>query len=348
MHMADALLSPAVGGAMWAATGATLVYSARRVRSDLDESKIPLMGVAGAFVFAAQMLNFAIPGTGSSGHLGGALLLAILLGPEAAFIVMASILTVQALFFADGGLLALGANIFNLGFFPAFVAYPLIYRPLVGAGPLASKARVMGGSVLAAVIGLQLGALAVVLETTASGVTAIPFQTFLLFMQPIHLAIGIVEGLVTAAVVLFVQRAQPELLARVSTGRALSGLRLRPVLAAFAIAALLAGGLFSWFASSNDDGLEWSIARSLSPAVTNDALDQEPAAGLQERIALLPDYALKGVQESSGVGGRDAQATERAGTSLSGVVGAAITLAAIVSAALVLKRRSARARRARG
>ena len=82
--MADALISPAVGGAMWAATGVVVAYSSRRVRTDLDESKIPLMGVAGAFVFAAQMLNFAIPGTGSSGHLGGALLLAILLGPEAA------------------------------------------------------------------------------------------------------------------------------------------------------------------------------------------------------------------------------------------------------------------------
>ena len=126
MHMADALISPAGGGAMWAAGGAVVVYSARKVRSELDESKIPLMGVAGAFVFAAQMLNFAIPGTGSSGHLGGALLLAILLGPEAAFLVMASILAVQALFFADGGLLALGCNMINMGFFSAFVADPLV------------------------------------------------------------------------------------------------------------------------------------------------------------------------------------------------------------------------------
>ncbi len=112
-------------------------------------ASIPLMGVAGAFVFAAQMLNFAIPGTGSSGHLGGALMLAILLGPEAAFLVMASILAVQALFFADGGLLALGANIFNLGFFPAFVAYPLIYRKIVGDGPELRTRRVFAGSLLA-------------------------------------------------------------------------------------------------------------------------------------------------------------------------------------------------------
>ena len=230
MHMADALISPAVGGAMWVATGVVVAYSARKVRNELDESKIPLMGVAGAFVFAAQMLNFAIPGTGSSGHLGGALLLAILLGPEAAFLVMASILAVQALFFADGGLLALGCNIFNLGFFPAFVAYPLIYRKIVGDGPELKKSRVFAGALLAAIVGLGLGAFAVVLETTASGITELPFTTFVLLMQPIHLAIGIVEGLVTAAVVLFVYRAQPELLARNAAGEPLRGVRLKPVL----------------------------------------------------------------------------------------------------------------------
>ncbi len=229
MHMADALISPAVGAAMWGATGVVVAYSARHVRSDLDESKIPLMGVAGAFVFAAQMVNFAIPGTGSSGHLGGALLLAILLGPEAAFLVMASILAVQALFFADGGLLALGCNIFNLGFFPAFVAYPLVYRKIVGDGPDLRAGRVFAGALLAAVVGLQLGALAVVLETTASGVSDLPFSTFLLLMQPIHLVIGVVEGLVTAVVVLFVYSAQPELLARTAARRSLRGLRLWPV-----------------------------------------------------------------------------------------------------------------------
>ena len=110
MHMADALLSPAVGLAMWGASAACLAISARRVRASADDRMTPLMGVLGAFVFAAQMVNFAIPGTGSSGHLGGGLLLAVLLAPHAALIVIASVLSVQALFFADGGLLALGAN----------------------------------------------------------------------------------------------------------------------------------------------------------------------------------------------------------------------------------------------
>ncbi|MFA5516889.1 MAG: energy-coupling factor ABC transporter permease, partial [Desulfuromonadales bacterium] len=118
MHMADALLSPAVGAVMWTAAAGVIGWSARQMkrRQQLDERLIPLMGVLGAFVFAAQMINFTIPGTGSSGHLGGGLLLAICLGPHAAFLAVASVLTVQALFFADGGLLALGCNIFNLGF----------------------------------------------------------------------------------------------------------------------------------------------------------------------------------------------------------------------------------------
>src|SRR5512133_3669251 len=135
MHMADALLSPAVGGAMWTVTAGLAAYSAKKVQKNLDEKKVPLMGVLGAFIFAAQMINFTIPATGSSGHLGGGMILAILLGPHAAFITMASVLTVQALFFADGGLLALGCNLFNLGVFTCFIAYPLVYRRLAGTSP---------------------------------------------------------------------------------------------------------------------------------------------------------------------------------------------------------------------
>jgi cobalt/nickel transport system permease protein len=166
VHMADALLSPAVGGGMWAATAATLAYSARKVTREIDDRKVPLMGVLGAFIFAAQMINFTIPGTGSSGHLGGGMILTVLLGPCAAFLVTASVLTVQALFFADGGLLALGCNIFNLGFFPAFVAYPFVFKPLLGEKPTAGRLSL--ASIVAAVVGLQLGAFGVVLETVFS------------------------------------------------------------------------------------------------------------------------------------------------------------------------------------
>ena len=169
MHMADALISPAVGGTMWAATAGLTVYSARKLKEDLDEHLVPLMGVLGAFIFAAQMLNFTIPATGSSGHLGGGMILAILLGPYAAFLVMASVLTIQALFFADGGLLALGCNIFNLGFFPCFIAYPFIYKKIVGAQP--TQGRILLGAMAAAILSLQMGAFGVVLETLFSGIS---------------------------------------------------------------------------------------------------------------------------------------------------------------------------------
>jgi cobalt/nickel transport system permease protein len=115
MHMADALLSPAVGATFWAGTAGALGYCAKRLKEEIDEKMIPLMGVLGAFIFAAQMINFTIPGTGASGHLAGGMILAVLVGPYAGFVVMASVLTVQAFFFADGGLLALGCNIWNLG-----------------------------------------------------------------------------------------------------------------------------------------------------------------------------------------------------------------------------------------
>jgi cobalt/nickel transport system permease protein len=115
MHMSDALISPTVGAAGWLTAAGFAAYAGREVRRAPEASPPALMGVLGAFVFAAQMINFSIPATGSSWHLGGGLLLAALLGPHAAFLVMASVLAVQALLFADGGLLALGCNVINLG-----------------------------------------------------------------------------------------------------------------------------------------------------------------------------------------------------------------------------------------
>ena len=119
MHMADALLSPTVGIGFYGASAVALGWSTRELGRSADTRLVPTMGVLGAFVFAAQMLNFAIPGTGSSGHLAGGLLLAAVLGPAAAFVCMTSVLLVQCLLFGDGGLLALGANVFNLGFYPS-------------------------------------------------------------------------------------------------------------------------------------------------------------------------------------------------------------------------------------
>lgn len=102
--MADALISPEVGGVLWVVSAAAAVYAAKKIAKDKDSKIIPLMGVIGAFIFAAQMINFSIPLTGSSGHIGGGLLLSILIGPHAAFLTLFSVLGVQALFFADGGI----------------------------------------------------------------------------------------------------------------------------------------------------------------------------------------------------------------------------------------------------
>jgi len=113
------------------------------------------MGVMGAFIFATQMINFTIPVTGSSGHIGGGMILTIMLGPYAAFLAMASLLTVQALFFADGGLLAMGCNIWNLGIYPCFLVYPLIYKPIAGNGM--SAKRISIASIISVIVALQLG-----------------------------------------------------------------------------------------------------------------------------------------------------------------------------------------------
>ncbi len=118
MHMADALITPAVGGVMMAVGAGAIGYSVKKVKEELDDKKVPLMGVMGAFVFAGQMINFTIPATGSSGHIGGGILLAALLGPYAAFLVLSAVIIIQALFFADGGLLALAAILSTWDSFP--------------------------------------------------------------------------------------------------------------------------------------------------------------------------------------------------------------------------------------
>ncbi len=345
MHMADALLSPAVGGTMWAITAGITAYSAKKLKESPDDSRIPLMGVLGAFIFAAQMINFSIPVTGSSGHLGGGMILAILLGPYAAFLVLASVLVVQALFFADGGILALGCNIFNMAFFPCFLAYPFIYRKIAGQDPTYKK--ILIGATLSAVIALQLGALSVVIETMASGISELPFNTFALLMQPIHLAIGIVEGFVTAAVVAFVLKERPEVLEasfrNVPMGQELP---MKKLLAGFVVAALFTGGVLSWFASSYPDGLEWSMARTAGV----EALEAPEGgvhgfvAGLQEKLAFLPDYGFR----QSETGALEATETEThlpaidPGTTVSGFVGGGLTLLLAIAAGLLLRKSAVR------
>lgn len=327
MHMADALITPAVGGVMMAASAGAIGYSVKKVKEELDDKKVPLMGVMGAFVFAGQMINFTIPATGSSGHIGGGMLLAALLGPYAAFLVLSAVIIIQALFFADGGLLALGCNIFNMGFFACFMAYPLIYRNIVKNS--FTPKRITIGAIASVVIGLQFGAFAVVLQTVVSGVTELPFVSFVALMQPIHLVIGLIEGIATAAVLTFIYQCNPTLLDGSGEAAGKERIAKKKVIVILLIMAVLIGGAFSLFASGNPDGLEWSMLGVAGTAeLEAQGLTYQIASKIQEFTALLPDYGFKNGTESSA----------STGTSVSGIIGGGITLGLACLAGYLISR----------
>lgn len=285
MHMSDALISPIIGGAMYAVSTAAVAYSIKKSSGDeLTETKIPLIAVSGAFVFAAQMINFTIPMTGSSGHIGGGMLLAALVGGAPALMSLAAVLIIQCLMFADGGLLALGCNTFNMAVLPCLVVYPLVYKPLSRGDSNVKSITI--ASIVSSVVALQLGAFAVVVETLLSGVTELPFRTFALLMQPIHLAIGVGEGLITAAVLCFVSRVRPEVLT--------SSTKQTPknIVVALLILTIITAGALSLFASAYPDGLEWSIENTAG----NELRMTETAENItnaRDSIAVMPDYAYK-------------------------------------------------------
>lgn len=323
MHMADALVVPAVAGTMYVASTAAAGYSIKKVRLENEPKKIPTMGVMGAFVFAAQMINFAIPGTGSSGHLCGGMLLTAMMGPWAGFLTMIGILLIQCLMFADGGLLALGCNIWNMAFYGCFIGGLLIWKPLMKKGM--SKKRITAASIAACIITLQMGAFSVTLETLASGITELPFPVFVGVMQPIHLAIGLVEGVITAAVLCFVYEARPEMLwakeASIEEGK----FSFRKTLVILAAATAVIAGVVSLFASSFPDGLEWSMERIAGTAELEAAgRAYEIAENIQSATAVLPDYAFSSSDSA-------------AGTAVSGLVGGALVLLLCVAACYAFK-----------
>ena len=317
MHMADALLSPAVGAAMYVASTGALARSTHKIDVEALEKKIPIMAVAGSFVFAAQMINFTIPITGSSGHIGGGILLAAMLGGYPALMTIAAVLGIQALFFADGGLLALGANIFNLGVIPCLFVYPLLFKPLMKKGTSAKSITLT--SILAVIVSLQLGAFGVVFETVLSGITKLPFVTFLLMMQPIHLAIGIIEGIVTAGVLAFVFSMRPEILDHEDNQRVIKKSKsLKRVFAILLLTTLIMGGLLALFASSNPDGLEWSIQKVTGVSeLEAQGFVHSFAASIQKLSAFMPkyDYASSGNQSSINA------------TTAAGLIGSGLTFA---------------------
>jgi len=297
--MSDALVSIPTAIGFWSFSGVSLIYAISKVKKEFDEDKeIPFMGIMGAFVFALQMVNFAIPGTGSSGHFAGGFLLSLLLGSNSAFIVMSTVLIVQAIFFGDGGLLALGCNIFNLGFIHSFVVYPL-FKNLISR----NRFYIWLGGWLSLIIGASM----VATQTFISGIAELPFSSMLSLMVGIHLLIGVIEGLITVGVYEMISKYQ---FYKIKKERG-----TKPYLS-FLIITLIISAVLSILASSKPDGLEWSIYKILG-------MEKEPESSVsvyhhivknfQEKISILPGYNFKNGESLLG-------------TSISGILGSIIVL----------------------
>lgn len=207
MHIPDGFLDPAVAAACAVPAAAAVGYGLHRAKTDLDDRRVPLLGVTAAFVFAVQMLNFPIAG-GTSGHLLGAALAAILLGPWLACVTMAVVLTAQAFVFADGGITALGANVLNMGVLGAL---------LVGLGMGAAlrvlphgRASYLATAGAGAWLAVMVGAAATAVELALSG--TVPLATVLPTMLGVHALIGVGEAVITVSAVAAVMATRPDLL----------------------------------------------------------------------------------------------------------------------------------------
>lgn len=275
LHIPDGFLSTTVSLVGWALAVAAIGYALRQTRGQLGSRQIPLMGVLAAFIFAAQAINFPVAG-GTSGHLLGGTLAAIILGPWAAVLVMTAVIGVQALLFQDGGLLALGFNIVNMGVLTAFTGH-LVYQALKRAMGEGRNSLLLAGA-LGAWASVMVGALATAVELAASG--ASPMGVAVPAMAGVHALIGIGEALITVGALAFILTARRDLLdlgarapAKATANWVIAGLGMALVVAAFSFAA-----------SPHPDGLErvaedtGFLSRALEPFYT-----------------LLPDYAIPGI-----------------------------------------------------
>lgn len=207
LHAPDGFFSTPIAVVFWVITAAALAVSLRQAGAQLDERAVPLMGVMAAFIFAAQMFNFQIPG-GTSGHLLGGVLAAVLLGPYAGTIVMACVIGVQAVVFQDGGLLVLGANIFNMGIIGTFGGYWL-YRSIAGALGGEEKGRLPAAAV-AAWASVVIAAIICAFQLAASDTTSL--GSALVAMVGWHLIIGVGEALITVGALSFIAASRSDLL----------------------------------------------------------------------------------------------------------------------------------------
>ena len=300
MHIPDGFLSVPVSLILWIVSVAVVAYALKRVDRDMGERQVPLMGVLAATIFAGQMLNFTVAG-GTSGHLLGAALATILLGPWAAILVMTCVIGVQALVFQDGGLLALGSNIFNMGIVGVMVSYFSYHtiRKLAGE----RTGGLFAGGFIAAWLAIVISSLAAALQLALSGTS--PANLAVPAMAGVHALIGVGEGLITVGALAFLYASRRGLFdtgqARTVGGRAVwvTGLVIALVLA-----------VLSPLASAQPDGLEWVAA-------------QQGFLGRAEApiYELIPDYLIPGVSN-------DALATI-----LAGIVGTLLVLGVALAVA---------------
>jgi len=337
MHMANELLSVPVAAGTLAIAAGGLGIICRKAMQIVNSERIALMGVLGAFVFAAQMVNFQLPGMpGTSGHLVGAVLLAIVLGPHLAAIVISSVVIIQCFIFQDGGLLALGCNIINIGLVPSYLGY-IVYR-LITAGRF-SGLRTHVGAMLACIVAIEAGATLVPIEAALSGVLAVPLVTFLITMLGVHFLVGLVEGLVTVAVLAYLQRVRPDVVADFLPGTV--RLSKKAVLITLLIITVIIGAGLSLVASDLPDGLEWTYAErpdepTFKRSVSNPSPTVAAVDGLQEKYTPLPDYSLR----SSNLGQSSRRGVENSTrwTSFAGVLGSGITMIVVWLTATVLRK----------
>ena len=276
MHIPDGFLSVLVSILFWVVSVIVIAIGLRKTNQVLGERQVPLMGVVAAAIFAGQMLNFSVTG-GTSGHLLGAAIATILLGPWPAVVVMTSVVSVQALLFQDGGILALGANIFNMAVVGVFVSYAA-YSVLVRLFKKQSWGIFVSGFV-AAWASIFLASLSCAIQLALSGTS--PADIAIPAMGGIHALIGVGEGLITAAALGFVFAARKDLL-QVGEAKPASS---KGVLAVGGVMAL-ALAVLSPLASSNPDGLEWVAEQNGFLEMAQGAL-----------YSIIPDYVMPGVSD---------------------------------------------------
>ncbi len=341
MHMANELLSVPVAAGTLAIAGAGLAFICGKAKQIITSEKTALMGILGAFVFAAQMVNFQLPAMpGTSGHLVGAVLLAIILGPHLGAIVISSVVIIQCLIFQDGGLLALGCNIINMALVPSYIGY-FLYT-IVTAGPSKSIRNYIG-IILACLVSMEIGAVLVPIETALSGVLTVPLSTFLITMLGVHILVGFVEGIITVAVLGYLQQVRPDIVAVSLPGKVRLGRKV--VLATLIVFTIIIGAGLSLLASDFPDGLEWSYADrpnepDFEPMVSNEDSTMAAADELQSKYSPLPDYSVR--TSEFGKIPEEQEEVSAGWTSFAGVVGSGVTMVFVWALARLLKKKTVR------